>query len=100
MAVFVVRVERGGPWDWSLDMRQQAGWAEHAVFMDNLAEEGFLRLVGPLEGERETLWVVVDGSEEAVRARLAQDPWTANGMLRPVRVERWTIVIDPKGATG
>lgn len=100
MPVFVVRVERGGPWDWSLDMRQQAGWAEHSAFMDNLAEEGFVRLVGPLEGDRETLWVVVAGSEEAVRARLAQDPWAANGMLRPVRVERWTVVLDPKGATG
>ena len=99
MATFVVRVERGGPWDWSLDMRRQAGWDDHAAFMDRLAEEGFVRLVGPLEGDRETLWVVVAESEEAVRARMARDPWAANGMLRPTRIERWTVVLDPKGAT-
>ena len=100
MATFVVRVERGGPWDWSLDMRHQKGWGDHAKFMDGLAEDGFVRLVGPLEGDRETLWVVEAGSEEAVRARLAEDPWAANGMLRPVRIERWTVLLDPHGATG
>jgi uncharacterized protein YciI len=99
VAVFVVRVERGGPWDWSLDMRQQAGWDEHAAFMDGLADEGFVRLVGPLEGDRETLWVVKADSEEEIRARMAEDPWAVNGMLRPVRIERWTVLIDPKGAT-
>lgn len=96
----MVRVERGGPWDWSLDMRRQAGWDAHAAFMDRLADEGFVRLVGPLEGDRETLWVVVAGSEEEVRARLAEDPWAASGMLRPVSIERWKVVLDPRGATG
>jgi len=99
LAIYVVRVERGGPWDWSLDMREQAGWADHAAFMDGLADDGFARLVGPLEGDRETLWVVVAGSEEEVRARMAQDPWAVNGMLRPTRIELWTVVLDPKGAT-
>ena len=25
---FLVRVERGGPWDWSKDMREQEQWPE------------------------------------------------------------------------
>jgi uncharacterized protein YciI len=94
MARYVVRVERGGPWDWALDMREQAGWADHARFMDGLVDEGFVLLAGPLEGDRETLWIVEAESEDAVRERLARDPWAANGMLRPVRIERWTVVLD------
>lgn len=55
MARYVVRVLRGGPWDWSRDMREQAGWDEHARYMDNLVAEGFVLLAGPLEGDREVL---------------------------------------------
>src|SRR5258707_14560463 len=29
--------------------------------------------------------------EDAVRQRLAADPWATNGMLTPVSIERWTI---------
>jgi hypothetical protein len=49
-ARWVVRVERGGPWNFSKDMREHAGWDEHAAYMDRIFEEGFLLLVGPLEG--------------------------------------------------
>jgi uncharacterized protein YciI len=91
---YVIRLARGGPWDWSLDMREQEGWDEHARFMDELAESGFAQLVGPLEGGREVLWIASADSEEEVRERLAEDPWAANGMLRPVSIERWTIVLE------
>ena len=33
-------------------------------------------------------------SEQAVRDLFLTDPWWMNGMLRPVRIERWTIVLD------
>ena len=91
---WAVRLERGGPWDWSRDLREQAGWDEHARFMDRLVDDGFILLGGPLEGDRETLHVVEAPSEEAIRERLAEDPWAANGMLTPVRIERWTILLD------
>ncbi len=94
MARFVVRVERGGPWNWSLNMRKQAGWDEHAAYMDGLVDEGFVLLAGPLEGDREVLWIIEAESEHAVRERMAKDPWATNGMLRPVRIERWTVVLD------
>jgi uncharacterized protein YciI len=96
--LFVVRLERGGPWDWSRDLREQDGWDEHARFMDDLVDSGFILLGGPIEGERETLHVVAAPSEEAIRARLAEDPWAANGMLRPVSIERWTILLDGRAA--
>ena len=75
-------------------MREQTGWGEHARFMDELVEAGFILLGGPLEGGRDTLHIVRAESEAAVRARLSEDPWAATGMLRPVAIERWTILLD------
>ncbi len=91
---FAVRLVRGGPWDFSRDLRQQDGWDEHAAFMDSLVDDGFVLLGGPLEGEREVLHVIDAPSEEAIHARLAEDNWTQNGMLETVGVERWTILLD------
>jgi uncharacterized protein YciI len=96
---FVLRLERGGPWDWSRDMREQDGWDEHASFMDGLVDDGFILLGGPLEDDRHTLHVVDAPSEEAVRARFAEDNWARNGMLTPVSVERWTILLDGRVKT-
>jgi len=75
-------------------MREQAGWDEHAKYMDDLFDSGFVLFAGPLEGEREVLWIVNAESEEQIRGRMAQDPWAANGMLRPELIERWTVVLD------
>ena len=94
MEHFVVRLERGGPWDWSRGMREQDGWDDHARFMDGLVDEGFIVLGGPLEGERETMYVVRAESEDAIRERWATDPWWLNGMLTPKSIERWEIVLD------
>ena len=75
-------------------MRKQAGWDDHAAYMDQLLDEGFILLAGPLEGARDVLWIVEADSESAIRERMAEDPWAANGMLRPIRIERWTVVLD------
>ena len=75
-------------------MREQAGWHEHARYMDELFESGFVLFAGPLEGEREVLWIVEADSQSAIRERMAEDPWQVTGMLRPERIERWTVVLD------
>jgi uncharacterized protein YciI len=77
-------------------MREQVGWNEHAQFMDELVDSGFIVLGGPLEGDRDTLHVVSAPSEEAVRERFSEDPWAANGMLQPKRIERWTVLLDSR----
>jgi uncharacterized protein YciI len=97
VTLYAVRRRRGGPWDWSRDLREQAGWDEHARFMDDLVDAGFILLGGPLEGGHDVLLIVDAESEEAIRERLAEDPWEASGMLRPVRVERWTVLLDGRG---
>jgi uncharacterized protein YciI len=96
--LFAVRLEHGGPWDWSKGLREQDGWDEHARFMDALVEDGFILLGGPLEGDRYVLHVVDAPSEEAVRDRLAQDNWHRNGMLRITTIEAWMVLLDGLGA--
>lgn len=91
---FAVRLERGGPWDWSRDLREQDGWEEHARFMDALAEEGFIVLGGPLADPREVLHAIEAPSEDAVRERLALDNWHQNGMLTIKSLEPWTVLLD------
>src|SRR5579859_589678 len=91
---FAVRLERGGPWDFSRGLREQEGFAEHARFMDALVEEGFIVLGGPLGGERDVLHAVWAPSEQAVRERLAEDSWHRNGMLTITSIEPWTVLLD------
>jgi uncharacterized protein YciI len=91
---FAVRVKRGGPWDWSRDLREQDGFEEHGRFMDALVDEGFIVLGGPLEGGREVLHAICASSEDEVRTRLADDNWHRNGMLTISSIEPWTILLD------
>jgi uncharacterized protein YciI len=95
---FTVRLQRGGPWDWSRELREQDGWEKHARVMDSLVDEGFIVLGGPLDGGREILHAISASSEQAVRRRLAQDNWAQNGMLTITSVESWTILLDGRSA--
>jgi uncharacterized protein YciI len=91
---YVVRLERGGPWDWSRGLREQHGWDEHARFMDSLVDDGFILLGGPLVGDREVLHIVSAPSEQAIRDKLAQDPWSKSRMLSIKSIEGWSILLD------
>jgi uncharacterized protein YciI len=93
---FAVRLERGGPWDWSRDLREQDGWEEHARFMDALVEQGLIVLGGPLADENgcDVLHAVSAPSEEVIRERLAEDNWAQNGMLKVKSIEAWMILLD------
>lgn len=89
-----VRRVRGPAWNAALPMRAQVLWAEHAVFMNGLAAEGFVVLGGPLGSGEEVLLVIDAAGEDVVRARLAGDPWTRAGLLEIAHVEPWTILLD------
>ena len=88
----LVELERGPAWDYSRGRREQAGWDEHAAFMDALVEEGFVVLGGPIgEGDGDDTLLIVDAeSEAAIRARLAEDPW-ADGVLTIKGIEPWSV---------
>ncbi len=93
---FVVRRVRGPAWNAAVPMRAQALWAEHAAFMNALAADGFVVLGGPVGTGEEVMLIVDSPSEQAIRARLAADPWTESGLLELARVEPWTILLDSR----
>lgn len=89
---YLVERARGPAWDFSRPRRSQAGWDEHAAFMDALAEEGMVVLGGPVgEGDGENVLLVVDVESDAtIRARLAEDPW-GEDMLTTESVKPWSV---------
>jgi uncharacterized protein YciI len=93
MTHYAVTRERGERWAASLPLREQEKWDEHAAFMDRLAEDGFVVLGGPLGDEAKFLLIIAAESEQAIVARLAEDPWTPMGLLRIAGIERWEILL-------
>lgn len=79
-------------------MREQYLWAEHAVFMNALAAEGFVVLGGPVGSGEETLLIVDAPGEDAIRSRLEADPWTEAGLLDIARIDPWAILLDGRRA--
>ena len=98
MTYITVRRRRGPAWNPALPMRAQPLWDEHAAFMNALAAEGFVVLGGPVGAGEEVLLVVDAADEAAARARLAEDPWSASGLLEIGRIEPWTILLDGRSA--
>jgi uncharacterized protein YciI len=96
MANFAVRLVHGPGWDASRQIRDQAGWDEHAAFMDGLVNDGFIILGGPLGDGEQTLHVVEAADENEITTRLAEDPWATAGLLRIGRIERWALWLDSR----
>jgi hypothetical protein len=94
MSTFLVVLRRRGPdYDFSRPLEEQSGWEGHATFMDALVGSGFVILGGPLADEHRVVLAVEAESEEAVRARLASDPWH-DTLLVIESVEQWAIRLD------
>ena len=97
MAMFlVVRLRSGPQWKASRPLEEQSGWAAHAAFMDQLVDDGFIVLGGPLADEHRVAFVIEADSEEAVRSTLARDPWHETH-LQIHTIDRWTIRLDGRG---
>jgi len=93
MPYFVVTREPGAGWDRERPLREQAGWDEHAAFMDELADSGLIVLGGPLGGGPTAMHIVEAGSQAEVRTRLDEDPWEPMGVLHTVSIEPWEILL-------
>jgi uncharacterized protein len=96
---YLVERAKGPSWDHSRGRREQAGWDEHAAYMDRLAAEGTIVLAGPIgEGEGENVLLVMQADgEAAVRARLAEDPWP-EGVLRTESIRPWSVWVRAPAA--
>jgi uncharacterized protein YciI len=93
MTFFVVLRRAGRDWDPSRPLEQQSGWPEHAAFMDDLVDTGFVVLGGPLADEHRVVLAIEAGSEDDVRATLARDPWSGTHLVVDT-VDAWTIRLD------
>ena len=92
--MFHVIVSRSGPeWDRSKPLEEQSGWDEHAAFMDGLVDKGFIVLGGPLEDEYRVAHAVEAESPDAIRATLADDPWSESHLVIE-SIDLWTIRLD------
>jgi uncharacterized protein YciI len=95
---FVV-VSSGGPGrDRSRGTREQPFWDEHAAFIDQLVDDGFILMGGPLVGQdglpQGALLIVNAQDEDEVTQKLKHDPWFERGILKLESVKRWEIFID------
>jgi uncharacterized protein YciI len=95
---FAVTVEHGPGWDNSRPMREQDEWDAHARYMDQLVDEGFIVLGGPLAGGERVLMAVSAADEGEIEARFAADPWRPMGLLVTASIEPWEILLDGRGA--
>jgi len=92
--MFHVVLLRSGPqWNAARPLEEQSGWEDHAAFMDNLVDEGFIILGGPLSDEHRVVHAVEAESETAIRETLARDPWSGTH-LEVGTIEQWTIRLD------
>jgi hypothetical protein len=92
--MFLVTIHRSGPeFDHSKPLEEQSGWDDHAQFMDALVDDGFIVLGGPLGDEVRVAHAVEAESEEAIRATLAQDPWSESHLVIAA-IDPWTIRLD------
>ncbi|MGO9343522.1 MAG: YciI family protein [Acidimicrobiales bacterium] len=97
MAMFAVTTAKGPNWDDGRSIRDQKGWAEHAIFIDGLVERGVIVLGGPIGGgsdEDVALLAVDAASEQELRSAFSDDPWAANGVFRIKEVRPWTLWLD------
>ena len=94
--MFLVVLRRSGPeYDHSRPLEEQSGWAEHAEFMDALVDDGFIVLGGPLDDEVRTAHAVEAESDDAIRERLARDPWSGTHLVVD-SIDQWTIRLDQR----
>lgn len=98
MANFAVRLVHGPGWDADRPIRAQDAWDQHAAFMDQLVDDGFIVAGGPVGDGEETLHLVEAAADSEVRARLAEDPWASAGLLEIGTIEAWALWLDSRRA--
>jgi uncharacterized protein YciI len=94
--IFIAISSAGPNRDQSKGTREQPFWEEHAAFIDQLVDEGFILMGGPLVDEGGSLLIVNAKDENEVREKLKNDPWARHGILKLDSVKRWQIFIDKR----
>jgi uncharacterized protein YciI len=93
---FVVITSAGPNRDRSKGTREQPLWDEHAAFIDELVQGGFILMGGPFVDEGGSMLIVTADDEGEVREKFKDDPWMKHGILKLESVKRWQIFIDAR----
>jgi uncharacterized protein YciI len=96
MSTFAVTREAGPGWhDGGIEEQGEA--AQHATFMNALADNGFVLLAGPLAGTEtgriRVLLIMNAKNEDEIHRKLADDPWVKAEQLVTARIEPWQTLI-------
>lgn len=62
--------------------------------MDELADNRFVMLGGPLDDGAKTLLVIDAADEAEIRSTLARDPWSKSRMLEVQSIQLWTVLLQ------
>jgi uncharacterized protein YciI len=96
MSYFAVIREAGPGWTEG-GIAAQPGVADHAAFMNALADEGIVLFAGPLAGSENgrlrALLIINAGDDDEIRQRLADDPWARTDRLAITRIEPWNLLV-------
>src|SRR5689334_4974350 len=95
--LFAAFVHRTEVWDPALPAHEQVGFAGHAAFVAGLEASGFIAQAGLMQPSNDVLFIFRADSEEAVRRRMADDPWQKDGHAKLGRVEEVSFRIGAPG---
>jgi len=77
-------------------MREQDEWDAHARYMDQLVDDGFIVLGGPLSDGELVLMAIEARDADEIEARFDADPWRPMRLLETARIEPWEILLDAR----
>ena len=96
MSYYAVIREAGPGWNEG-GIAAQPDVADHAAFMNDLADKGFVLFAGPLAGTEQgrlrALLIINAHDEAEIHDRLAEDPWTRSEHLRITSIEPWNVFV-------
>jgi uncharacterized protein YciI len=91
----VLRVGPGPAWKSGLP-EDQAGWDEHAAFVDDLVEQGVFVMGGPWTDRLGSMSLWEGLGAEEVRVVMQGDPFVRNGVFEIEEIANWTVYVDTR----
>jgi uncharacterized protein YciI len=89
--IYAVIRTRGGAWKEGVPVEQQYDFNGHMDYIRKLHDEGFIVHAGGLDNSNDALLIVRAEDEGEIKRKLEWDSWTANDLLRTIRVAPWTV---------
>lgn len=97
MSLFAVTREAGPSWTDGKGAFEQPELNDHAAFMNELADEGFVLFAGPLAGTEQgriRVLLIADAADAAtIDGRLADDPWEQAQRVVTTSIEPWNLLV-------